>query len=224
MLAKSNVYFLEGYSFTSSNRLQQNSSATILDPFEPVLKWATDSIKDVRRGRYLLQDRALEIFATEGNNALLAMRDRARRDVLVDRIVGLAPLAAAAAAVPGMDVPPRAEVATGLNVFGTRTVTQRWESGELSNFQYLMYLNTMAGRSYNDLNQYPVFPWVLADYDSPELDLDNPRSFRDLSRPMGAQTPVRAEGFALRFDSWEVSCYVASVFIVQCFRDNCLSF
>ena len=38
---------------------------------------------------------------------------------------------------------------------GERSVTQRWERGEISNFQYLMYLNTLAGRSYNDLMQYP---------------------------------------------------------------------
>ena len=29
-----------------------------------------------------------------------------------------------------------------------------------------MHLNTLAGRSYNDLMQYPVFPWVLSDYES----------------------------------------------------------
>ncbi len=36
----------------------------------------------------------------------------------------------------------------------------------MSNFQYLMHLNTLAGRSYNDLMQYPIFPWVIADYTS----------------------------------------------------------
>lgn len=41
-----------------------------------------------------------------------------------------------------------------------------WQRGEISNFQYLMHLNTLAGRSYNDLMQYPVFPWILADFDS----------------------------------------------------------
>lgn len=41
-----------------------------------------------------------------------------------------------------------------------------FQRGEISNFQYLMHLNTLAGRSYNDLMQYPVFPWILADYDS----------------------------------------------------------
>lgn len=37
-------------------------------------------------------------------------------------------------------------------------LTQRWINREISNFEYLMYLNTIAGRSYNDLSQYPVFP------------------------------------------------------------------
>jgi len=41
------------------------------------------------------------------------------------------------------------------SLMGERSVTQRWEKGEISNFQYLMYLNTLAGRSYNDLMQYP---------------------------------------------------------------------
>lgn len=40
------------------------------------------------------------------------------------------------------------------------------QKGEISNFEYLMYLNTLAGRTYNDLMQYPVFPWILADYKS----------------------------------------------------------
>src|SRR3954453_3784590 len=71
------------------------------------------------------------------------------------------------------------------SLIGQQTVTQRWQRGEISNFHYLMYLNTLAGRSYNDLSQYPVFPWILADYDSEQLDLTNPHSFRDLARPMG---------------------------------------
>ena len=34
--------------------------------------------------------------------------------------------------------------------------------GALSNFEYLMRLNALAGRTYSDLTQYPVLPWVLA--------------------------------------------------------------
>lgn len=62
-----------------------------------------------------------------------------------------------------------------------------------------MYLNTLAGRSYNDLMQYPVFPWILADYDAEELDLTDPSTFRDFTRSMGAQSPERLEQFKKRF-------------------------
>lgn len=51
--------------------------------------------------------------------------------------------------------------------------------------QYFLILKTFSfliGRTYNDLNQYPVFPWVLTNYESEELDLTLPGNFRDLSK------------------------------------------
>lgn len=66
-----------------------------------------------------------------------------------------------------------------------------------------MHLNTLAGRSYNDLMQYPVFPWILADYDNEELDLSNPKTFRDFAKPMGAQSAERLEQFQKRFKEWD---------------------
>lgn len=62
-----------------------------------------------------------------------------------------------------------------------------------------MHLNTLAGRSYNDLMQYPIFPWILADYDSEELDLMDSSTFRDFSKPMGAQSPDRLLQFKKRY-------------------------
>ena len=53
-----------------------------------------------------------------------------------------------------------------------------WQQGEITNFEYLMELNKLAGRTFNDLMQYPVFPFIVADYHSSELDLRKPESFR----------------------------------------------
>ena len=82
-------------------------------------------------------------------------------------------------------------------------MTQRWQRREITNFEYLMYLNTIAGllvgcsrrekgsdascstqlgRTYQDLNQYPIFPWIIADYESEKLDLNSPSTYRDLSK------------------------------------------
>ena len=71
-------------------------------------------------------------------------------------------------------------------------------SGEITNFQYLMHLNTLSGRSYNDLTQYPVFPWIIADWECEELDLNNPMVYRDLTKPMGAINPAREYEFRER--------------------------
>lgn len=71
----------------------------------------------------------------------------------------------------------------------------------MSNFEYLMKLNMAAGRTYNDIQQYPVFPWVIADYTSQELDLTKPESFRDLSKPIGALNEERLEGFMERYNA-----------------------
>ena len=55
----------------------------------------------------------------------------------------------------------------------------------------MLQLNSLAGRTYNDLNQYPVFPWVVADYESDSLDLSDPSVYRDLAKPVGALDPKR---------------------------------
>jgi hypothetical protein len=70
-------------------------------------------------------------------------------------------------------------------------ITKRWVRREISNFDYLMLVNGWADRTVNDLSQYPVFPWVIRDYSSQKLDLTDPSTFRDLTRPVGALNPDR---------------------------------
>ncbi|XP_050071739.1 lysosomal-trafficking regulator [Anopheles maculipalpis] len=65
--------------------------------------------------------------------------------------------------------------------------TQQWREGSLSNWEYLMLLNQISGRTFHDLMQYPVFPWVLANYDTRTLDLLAERSFRVLEKPIAVQ-------------------------------------
>jgi hypothetical protein len=67
-------------------------------------------------------------------------------------------------------------------LFKHSDMPQKWQRREISNFDYLMFLNTVAGRTYNDLNQYPVFPWIIANYESDVLDLNVASNFRDLSK------------------------------------------
>ncbi len=82
-------------------------------------------------------------------------------------------------------------------------LTIGWVEGRITNFDYLLHLNMLAGRSYNDTCQYPIMPWVLSNYHSEEIpDLTDPKNFRDLSKPMGALNPDRLEDFIERFNTF----------------------
>lgn len=63
----------------------------------------------------------------------------------------------------------------------------------------LMVRLSMADRSFNDLTQYPVFPWVVKDFTSSTLNLDDASIYRDLSLPIGALNPVRLKQLLDRF-------------------------
>uniref|UniRef100_A0A8C9S430 WD repeat and FYVE domain containing 3 n=1 Tax=Scleropages formosus TaxID=113540 RepID=A0A8C9S430_SCLFO len=167
--------------------------------------FAYEDIKEVHKRRYLLQPIAVEVFSGDGRNYLLAFQKGVRNKVYQRFLAVVPSLVDSSESVSGQRPNTSVEQGSGLlsTLVGERSVTQRWERGEISNFQYLMHLNTLAGRSYNDLMQYPVFPWILADYDSEELDLTNPKTFRNLAKPMGAQTEDRLIQYMKRFRDWE---------------------
>jgi hypothetical protein len=69
-----------------------------------------------------------------------------------------------------------------------------------------MILNILSGRTYKDLGQYPVFPWILneikpnndrkEDYEPKELI-----EWRDLEKPVGALLPERVENVKTQFEN-----------------------
>ncbi|KAJ9448982.1 BEACH domain-containing protein lvsA [Diplonema papillatum] len=83
--------------------------------------------------------------------------------------------------------------------------TLLWRNRLLTTYDYILAVNTAAGRTFTDINQYPVMPWVLADYESGIIDLTKPESYRDLSKPMGALDDKRALSFEKRFSEWDDS-------------------
>jgi len=59
-------------------------------------------------------------------------------------------------------------------------ITSLWKECKISNYEYIMQLNKFSGRTFNDLMQYPVYPHILANYNSETLDLVNKDNYRFL--------------------------------------------
>ncbi|XP_073750788.1 neurobeachin isoform X9 [Callorhinus ursinus] len=161
-------------------------------------KWMFSEIRAVFSRRYLLQNTALEVFMANRTSVMFNFPDQAT----VKKVVYSLPRVGVGTSY-GLPQARRISLATPRQLYKSSNMTQRWQRREISNFEYLMFLNTIAGRTYNDLNQYPVFPWVLTNYESEELDLTLPGNFRDLSKPIGALNPKRAVFYAERYETWD---------------------
>ncbi|XP_022110934.1 lysosomal-trafficking regulator-like [Acanthaster planci] len=149
-----------------------DSSHAQVNPFDRdmmTISWLYVDIKELHLRWYQLRDNALEIFLVNGQTLLLAFENTRERDTLYQQI-------------KSCDLPNLVEVDD------ISDVTQAWRLGQMTNYEYLTQLNKLAGRSFNDLMQYPVFPFVLSDYTSRILDLENPNSYRDLTKPVAVQS------------------------------------
>ncbi|KAG5983741.1 hypothetical protein E4U55_007269 [Claviceps digitariae] len=197
---------------TGAKTLEKRQNAGMRDQDSRHWKWH-DVISFSKR-RFLFRDVAIEIFFTDGRSYLLTMINSMVRDEVYGKLLNKAPHTSTPNVLPNPEDAWRLEalktfdespqgfgaglgsrLGTLFNSGPSNPIVKRWQKGEVSNFHYLMMVNTMAGRTFNDLTQYPVFPWILADYTSEDLDLEDPATFRDLSKPMGAQTQSRVTGF-----------------------------
>ncbi|XP_050446897.1 neurobeachin isoform X3 [Cataglyphis hispanica] len=161
-------------------------------------KWYFSEVRAIFSRRYLLQNVAIEIFLASRTSILFAFSDQAT----VKKMIKALPRVGVGIKY-GIPQTRRASLMSPRQLMRSSNMTQKWQRREISNFEYLMFLNTIAGRTYNDLNQYPVFPWVLTNYETKELDLSLPSNYRDLSKPIGALNPNRRAYFEERFQGWE---------------------
>jgi len=149
-------------------------------PFSRLKSVPFTHISHIFLRRYRLKNVAFEVVLQSSKRLFFSLDSEPCRDDLYNQI---------SLAVPQ---------ATASEAYLDR-VTSDWVNRTISNYEYLMMVNEYGGRSVCDLAQYPVFPWVLADYMSEELDLQAQETFRDLSKPLGALNPTRLEAFKRRY-------------------------
>lgn len=156
--------------------------------------WPLSALREIYSRRYLLRRSALELFMVDRSNFFFDFGTAEGRRKAYKALVQARP-------------PFLNNIYAGTQrpeyLLKRTQLTECWARWEISNFEYLMQLNTLAGRSYNDITQYPIFPWVLADYSSETLDLERHDVYRDLSKPIGALNPSRLEKYLERYDNFD---------------------
>ena len=140
-------------------------------------KWKLSSIKEVVIKRYNLIRQAVEVYFESSKSMFFSLYSRSKaRDFLKNLKKILQKNESLHIDI--VDMPER--------YFAEKKFREKWMSGKISNFEYLMLLNKYGGRSFNDLCQYPVFPWIIKNYTIEKLNLADETIYRSLGTSMGA--------------------------------------
>ena len=160
-----------------------------------------DNIKWMFRRRYYYKNSALEIFTTTNKTFYFNFKFEDEREFVINEI--LKKLHEPAKIID--DLKDSKDIFE--NVIGYENVAitsdskklvkrikisqkiDLWKEWKMTNYEFLMWMNIYGNRSFNDISQYPVFPWILNDYNDPLKLEDNPEeqkyNLRDMSLPMG---------------------------------------
>ena len=174
-----------------------------------------DDIKLLLKRKYYYKNSSIEIFTSNHKSYFFNFNDENTKKTILDKI--LAKIGDYSTIINDMKEQNNKDNIIGYlnnkhisifnkfeskkNIIKLSRLVKLWKSWEISNLEFLMLLNILSNRSYIDITQYPVFPWLITNYEDPLIkeslfdSLDNSNndiikdySYRDLSIPMGMLT------------------------------------
>jgi factor associated with neutral sphingomyelinase activation len=165
----------------TQERVYFQAATGVISTNNKAQSWLQSQLSATARRYHRLKDSALELYWKDGTSTLLGFDRKHERE----QVLRLLPTY----------IPCHTDRDFLLQA------SQEWQKGTITNFEYLLLLNSAAGRSFQDVSRYPVFPWVIADYESKKLDLTKESTFRDLTKPVGALNEQRLDYFRQRYES-----------------------
>ena len=135
-------------------------------------------IKWIFRRRYYYKNSAIEIFTTTNKSFYFNFKFEKDREIVIEEITSK--IKEISKIYDDMKDPKDSfDNIIGFenpNAIHSKKKTKKtklskkiemWKNWEINNFELLMWLNIYGNRSYNDISQYPVFPWILSSYEDP---------------------------------------------------------
>ena len=187
--------------FSSNQYIQKDK--LILIPY--------DYIKEIITRRFLYMYQACEIFTVDNKSYLINFFERG---ILIEKFYS-----EMKRVCPGIQ---NKIIENVREYFEYKNFLNAWNNNKINNFTFLNMLNKYSSRSYNDLQQYPVFPWILLRYNknffeykkytllsslqknNPKLNILSKRLYNQYIRlfqyPISAQTDVKREELEKQYD------------------------
>ena len=164
------LYFIINYNFGKKQTENEKCIGSLFcyDPNKHKLirKISKKNIKQIFKKRYYYVEDSLEIFTYTNKSYYIKFNTNKDREEFYKYII----------------------YSTDISLLkeDVLSITKKWEHWDISTLTFLSFLNNFGSRSFKDLTQYPVFPWIIKDYESKKLNAFNETNIRELQKPIGA--------------------------------------
>ena len=108
-----------------------------------------DEIEEILEIRELLLWKALEIYLKNGKSYIFNFLDTKEFEKIMNILKNKNNIK---------------DLIRNKNFFNKKNIPNYWKRGLINNYEYILLLNKYGSRSFNDPNQYPIFPWLLINY------------------------------------------------------------
>jgi hypothetical protein len=127
--------------------------------------WNISAIKQIHEFKFFNRRLVLEFFTIDKESFLMAFKTRQEMDDFVQMFFEI-----------NKDIKIR--TIDTAKIFEMKNYKKRWLNNDISNFEYLMKVNSLSSRSMEDFSQYPVMPLLIKRL-QPGIVL------RELNKPIG---------------------------------------
>ena len=162
------LYYVINYNYGRKQKEEEKCNGSLFC-FEPnkhklIRKILKKDIKQIFKKRYYYIEDSLEIFTYSNKSYYIKFDSKKDREDFYNYI----------------------NYSNELLKEDALSITKKWEHWDISTLSFLSFLNNFGSRSFKDLTQYPVFPWIIKDYESKKLNKFNETNIRELQKPIGA--------------------------------------
>jgi hypothetical protein len=133
-----------------------------------------DEIEEILERRFLLMWQAIEIYLKNGKSYFFNFLSEGESKNIIDIFKGNA------------ITKDKIHEKDFFKIYQNNLLSE-WKKERLSTYEYLLFLNKYGSRTFNDVNQYPIFPWIIINYEPYESNQVKIK-YRNFRYPMGAQT------------------------------------
>ena len=131
-----------------------------------------DEIEEILERRFLLMWQSLEIFLKNGKSYFFNFLTKDQYNFIFDLF---------------KNNNLTKDKIHDKDFFKNNQITKEWKEERLSTYEYLLFLNKYSSRTFNDVNQYPIFPWLITKYQQEKENNNIKLFFRNFKYPMAAQ-------------------------------------